>query len=456
MSGATQFTVAIVGGGFAGAALALQLLRQPCANISVDLFEKGQTLGRGVAYGTEDDCHLLNVPCGKMSAFEDDPTHLLRWAKEHFDPAVQPEHFLPRKVYGRYIESLLTQALTDGQHFRWHKGEEVVSVERDNSAVTLQTASGKTARAHKVVLALGNFRPSNPFLSGKGESSKRYVPYAWDRAALDEAAKEERVLLIGTGLTAVDIAMSLRARGCTGQIHFLSRRGLLPLSHRAHNKHEKDWKDRPATARGWLKRLRAEVSKAEAQGGDWRGIVDSLRPATQTIWQNFSLPEKRRFLRHLRPYWDVHRHRIAPDVGSAIERELKDGGIQSHAGRITQYREDNLGVDVSYRDRRSSEERTLRVGRVINCTGPETDCRKLDHPLLANLLAQKMARPDPLFVGLDVSAEGALIDDSGRASEFLYAIGPARRSRLWESTAVPEIRAQAAELAGQLVAAHRR
>lgn len=444
---ANECTVAIVGGGFAGAALALQLLRQPDTNISVDLFEKGQLLGRGVAYGTEDDCHLLNVPCGKMSAFEDDPTHLLRWAKENVDPAVQPDHFLPRKIYGQYIESLLTHALADPQRFRWRKGEEVVSVVRDGATAVVQTASGKTVRAHKVVLALGNFRPSNPFLHGKDKNSRRYIPFAWDRSALDDAAKEDSVLLVGTGLTAVDIAMSLRARGMTGQIHLLSRRGLLPLSHRVHKKYEGEWIDRPATARGWLKRLRAAALTTEPQGDDWRGVVDSLRPLTQTIWQEFSLAEKRRFLRHVRPYWDVHRHRIAPQVGSAIEKELKSGGIKNHAGRIIEYREDDLGVDVSYRNRRNGEVRTLRVGRVINCTGPETDCRKLNHPLLANLLAQKLVRPDPLFVGLDVSSDGALIEDSGRSSEFLYAIGPARKSLLWESTAVPEIRAQAAEFA---------
>jgi uncharacterized NAD(P)/FAD-binding protein YdhS len=176
-----------------------------------------------------------------------------------------------------------------------------------------------------------------------------------------------------------------------------------------------------------------------------------LRPFTPQIWQSLPLAEKRRFLRHVRPYWEVHRHRVAPEIGRLIGHQLLSGQVQIHTGRITRYSEDGEGVDIVYRDRRNGNDERLRVDRVINCTGPEADCRKLDGPLLTNLRKQKLARPDPLFLGLDVSGDGALIDACGEGSDFLYAVGPARKGSLWETTAVPEIREQVSRLATLLL-----
>jgi uncharacterized NAD(P)/FAD-binding protein YdhS len=161
--------------------------------------------------------------------------------------------------------------------------------------------------------------------------------------------------------------------------------------------------------------------------------------------------EKRRFLRHARPYWEVHRHRIAPEIGGLIGYQLVNHHIQARAGRISGYREDKDGVDISYRDRKTGKDESLRVDRVINCTGPETDWRRLDNPLLASLQEQHLARPDSLFLGLDVSDDGALIDTDGKPSDFLYTIGPSRKGSLWETTAVPEIRKEVLDLVKHLL-----
>jgi uncharacterized NAD(P)/FAD-binding protein YdhS len=161
-------------------------------------------------------------------------------------------------------------------------------------------------------------------------------------------------------------------------------------------------------------------------------------------------PEKRRFLRHVRPYWEVHRHRAAPEIARFMDEQRLDERLQLHAGRITDYRENGSGVEVAYRERKSGEERCLSVDRIINCTAPETDCRRVQDPLLTSLLAQRLARPDPLFLGLDASANGGLIDRDGNISDSLYGVGPARKGSLWESTAVPEIREQAYQLVQHL------
>ena len=216
-----KLTVAIIGGGFSGATLVAQLLRHSVEPISVVVIERSSTRGRGVAYGTMQGWHLLNVPAGDMSAFADDRGHLLRWAQNNFDSRVGPESFLPRRVYGQYIESLLKEAVASRpSEFEW-KCDQAVSVVRSGSQVEIGLQSGDTVVADKVILALGNFPPSNPPLPGRPQNSPRYIQFAWSAAALEGVENENNILLIGSGLTAVDLAVALRAREFHGTIHVL-------------------------------------------------------------------------------------------------------------------------------------------------------------------------------------------------------------------------------------------
>lgn len=306
--------------------------------------------------------------------------------------------------------------------------------------------------ADKVILALGNFPPGDPRLPGRKECSRRYVSNGWSESALERIAEEKSVLLVGSGLTSVDVAISLRSQKFEGKIHILSRHGLLPQQHKPNPPLTASWNRLlPRTARGLLRLVRAQVREAQEHHGDWRAVIDSLRPITQQIWQSLPLPEQRRFLRHLRSYWDVHRHRVAPEIGALLASELRDGRIEVHAGRLTEYCETPEHVEVTYRDRETGESRKLQVDRVINCTGPDVDCRRVTNPLLKNLLHQKLVRPDPLFLGLDTAQDGAVIDAHGVPSDFLYAVGPLRKGNLWETIAVPEIRVQVAKLALHLL-----
>lgn len=461
------FAVAIIGGGFAGAALAAQLLRQSPGNTSVVLVERGARIGRGVAYGTACAQHLLNVPAKNMTAYPGDPEHFLRWARLNHDANVKPGDFLPRQVYGRYIAFVLQREVEchPGQFQRVQ--DEAVSVTYAGGMAEIQLRAGEILFAGKVVLALGNFPPGDPRLPGKTPHSQHYVSDPWAPAALenvfrgqdqegysdDYSEKDQSVLLVGSGLTSVDVAMALRARGFKGTIHLLSRRGLLPQNHKATAIWTPFWNENsPRTVRGLLRVIRAHVKVAENSGSGWRAVIDSLRPFTQQIWRDLPRAERRRFLRHVRPYWEVHRHRVAPEIGVPLFTQIQNGQVVTHAGRITAYAEDADGVDVTYCDRRTGETRSLRVARVINCIGPEADCRRIENPLLNNLLRQKTVRPDPLFLGLDTSEDGAVIDARGEPSDFLYSLGPSRKGSLWETTAVPEIRMQASQLATLLLA----
>ena len=192
---------------------------------------------------------------------------------------------------------------------------------------------------------------------------------------------------------------------------------------------------------------------AAVEGSNWRAAVDALRPVMQDIWRSLPLVEQRRFLRHARAFWEVHRHRIAPEIADVLADLIESGQVRMYAGRVTRYREKQAFAEVIIRQRGSGKAVTLRVDRMINCTGSESDCRCIDDCLITSLFKQGLARPDPLFLGLDVDENGSLIDSNGVASRGLYALGPMRKGRLWETTAVPEIRVQAAELAAHLVRA---
>jgi uncharacterized NAD(P)/FAD-binding protein YdhS len=450
-------SVAIIGGGFSGAILAAQLLRKSAGRLSVALIEPNPCLGRGVAYGTKCPGHLLNVPAKDMSAFPDDPEHFLRWARCHHDPGVKDADFLPRCRYGDYLHFVLHDEIGRFPGSFEHVEDEAVALGHQQEAVHVRLRSGTTRIASKVILALGNFPPAELPLPESGGFSRRYVRDPWAPGALSHVAPADDVLLVGCGLTSVDVLIALRGSGSTGKIHFLSRHGLRPNAHST----TAPWplfatEASSVTLRELMSKVRMQVIVARMRGYDWRAVIDAMRPATRHLWRSLPAREQCRFLRHLRPYWEVHRHRIAPEIAARLEAEITLGHANIHAGRMTACEEKDGAFDVRWRDRHAGRSREMRVQHIVNCTGPQTDCRRIDHPLLANLLRAGLARPDKLSLGLDCGADGALIDDRGTESKAFYALGPLRKGGLWESTAVPEIRIQASDLAEILVVGHAR
>jgi len=445
-------TIAIIGGGFTGTTLAARLLHRPTPSLLVVLIERNPVFGRGVAYGTRCPGHLLNVPAENMSALGDHPTHFLRWARDHFDSRVKPCDFLPRSLYGDYVESVLREAirLHPGQ-FEW-RHDEACSITRTGQKVEILLGNGEVICADRVVMALGNFPPGDPVLPGKSHPCRHYIHDVWADDTPDRLTQARCILLVGSGLTSVDVAVAARAHQFKGTIHILSRHGLLPKGHKAGTSHTLiPINSFPSTTRGLLHWVRTLTKEAKARGCDWRSIIDSLRPFTQQIWQSLRHKEQLRFLRHVRPYWEVHRHRLAPEIDAQVASQLSSGQIRIHAGRITAYRENADCVDVTYRDRKRGKLQSLLVSLVLNCTGTEVNTRRVTNPLVKSLLKQKLACPDPLFLGLWVSDDGALIDGNGMVSDSLYAIGPPRKGSLWETTAVPEIRNQISELSRLLL-----
>jgi uncharacterized NAD(P)/FAD-binding protein YdhS len=447
---APPFSVLIIGGGFSGATLAYQLLRRD-PKLSIAIVDGGETPGRGVAYSTPYWAHVLNVPAKNMSALRDDPEHFVRWARRNYSPNVQEGSFLPRAAYGRYLDSLLKEAATRSErNLPWFR-DQALTLTQTNGLYSVHLKSGRKLLAKAVVIATGNVPPGDPSVPGLTDAATRYFAFSWSQKALEGLRGNATVLLIGAGLTGVDLAIGLASTGFHGTIHMLSRRGLLPQPHRHAETWPPFWNERcPRTVRGILRLIRQQVRAAAVAGIDWRSVIDALRPETSEIWRSLPDEERRRFMRHARPYWEVHRHRVAPEISERLSCLIQEGRIRVHAGRIKRYREEGDHAAVTYRRRRDGQAEELNVDRVINCTGPEADWRRIDNSLLSSLFAQRLARPDPLYLGLDVDRDGSVRNDRGVPSRSLFAIGPVRKGSLWETTAVPELRQQASGLADHI------
>lgn len=449
----TPLRIVIIGGGFSGAMVVTHLLRLATDPVAIILVEAQPLMGRGIAYGTDQACHLLNVPAGRMSAFPGDPGHFSGWLS-HGD-TYGAGYFAPRKRYGIYIQEVLETAIAGAAaqvRMDWIRNEAVSLFPQGNGAV-VHLKTGQTLQADRVVLALGNHPPRDPDVADRSfYQSQRYISDPWAADALERLVPTDPVVVLGSGLTMIDVVLTLRERGHRGAIHALSTHGRLPQSHRLCAPYPPFLSAAEvAGTRDLLRRVRREIKRATMAGYDWRAVVDALRPATQALWQALPLVEQRRFLRHVRSYWDVHRHRAAPAAAAAIEQLRQSKQLQVHVGRICAYREWHEGVSVCYRPPRSNTLVELPASRVINCTGPESDYRRLQHPLIRQLLAAGLARPDPLSLGLDTDATGLLLDTHGYPSSCLYTLGAPCRGRLWETTAVPEIRVQAQALAQLLL-----
>lgn len=454
-------TFAIIGGGVSGCLLAVQLLREARTPLRVLLFERMTDVGRGVAYGTENREHLLNVPAGRMSALPDDPGHFQRWAAgrvgEPGYPLTAAEgDYLPRWIFGEYVRAVLAAARADAQagvELELIKGD-VTDIETEARGVRLRCGDGRSFAADRVVLALGNLPGEYPIKRPLPVyHSQRYVHVPWHPGALAGIPRDADVLIVGAGLTSVDMVLQLQEAGHQGIIHALSRRGLRPQVHEQHAVYPDFFaaEPPPSTILKLWRRVRAEVRRAGGSGIDWRPVLDALRPRTPAIWGALSWEERARFMRHVRPFWDAHRHRLAPTVAKKIEIHRAAGKLKFYAGRLESLIETADGVEAKFRERGTTRKHVLQVAKVINCTGPRSDYSKYQHPLLVNLLARGLIDHDPLALGLNALPDGTVLGYRSGPVGWLFTLGAPLKGVLWECSAVPEIRSQARLLARRLL-----
>ena len=422
--------VAIVGSGFSGSMLAARLAECGIASVRIDPSDR-----LGPAYATTFAGHLLNVRSGRMSAVEARPDDFLQWLEGQSPERADPDGFAPRRDYAAYIRDRLVRVEADHPGLMSRIDGRVCAAGGDG--VTLE--DGRQVLARAVVLATGNPPPGTA-----AAVALRVVPDPWVDRALDRIGLDDSLVIIGSGLTMVDVILSLLGRGWRGQAVALSRRGLLPRTH--HARPDVGARPTPGILQGPLShRLRAARAMAGHRG--WRTMMEALRPLTADLWAAASPQERARFVRHLRPWWDVHRHRIAPSVGGIMTTLLADGRLSVIAGRAGRLVADDTGVRLDW-TRRGMPCEPLSGDWLIDCSGPRHD--PASDPLIAPLIAMGRARMDALGLGLDLDPQGRVRGADGQADGRLYVLGPPARAAFWETIAVPDIRRRIEDIVAAL------
>ena len=365
--------VSIIGGGFCGTMVLYHLVQNNFENpITINFYDDHGRHGRGVAYSTPFDEHLLNVPASGMSALPDQPDHFLQYLGDGANPA----GFYPRKVYGDYLYGFFEQAMRRVRD-SGHTLNVITNVAPGNDNSNILIHAGSTSQ------------PLWP--GGRPENTLENIidhPYGTEfQGFLGRCNACEMVLILGTGLSAVDVILSLDRVGYRGKIICISRHGLWPVVHGPKNKF-------------W----------------HWRKYIDSLRPYSNRIWISFPAFLQKFCLKNI-TFWNMVRHRMPPECHAVIKRFKKEGRLRTIRGRIT---------------RIESYEAYLQNGQkitgdaVINCLG-FIDMKGAKAQLI---------HPDSYRIAHDWPE---------------YMIGPPLFGVLIETSAVPELRVQAKDVVAEVM-----
>jgi uncharacterized NAD(P)/FAD-binding protein YdhS len=454
--------IAVIGGGFCGAFFAVRLADFSEVPLSIAVIEPRERLGGGVAYSSTDPAHRINVPASRMILFPDMPEHFDRWFREGAELAADAEalwhdgHAYPRRAaFGRYIAGLVADRQATRPHAPIaHVRDRAITVSRLGQGYRVQLEAGGALEADLLVIATSHPPPGvPPLLANALGDDKRLIANPWAPAALDGIAPDESVAIIGTGLTMADIVASLARRGHKGPITALSRRGQLSRGHAPAPAVPFTWFDThetPTSIGALLRLARARVREAAAEGYAWQAVFDNLRGNAQTIWRRLDESEKRRFLRHLRVYWDVHRYRIAPQIESVLKQKQQDGSLTVRAASLRTATSNGADIRLTVRPRHSHEDAQITARHVVVTTGPDHGTSIARNPVLASLARQGLVAPDALGLGLAVDASAQSIQPDGTSLPNIFVVGPLARAQYGELMGLPQVAAQPDATAAQV------
>ena len=451
-------TIVIIGAGFCGTLLAIRLLRQPWQGSRHIVLLDPAMAGRGIAYARRDYPYLLNVPASRMSADPDEPHSFLRFLHQT-DAKVKAEDFALRERYGDYLEELLRTAEAQapaGRLLRLAGTASRVEPTGRGHGYRIELTDGRSLIADTLVIATGNPRPAPLPCFERIQEHTAYIADLW--TAPSTFRSHENVLVVGTGLTMADVVLAGTARAANLTVHALSRHGLLALPQTDFGHAPLESQGRQAlmaaghSARRTFRVVRELAREVQRRGGDWREVLTPVRSLAPALWQRLAPRERKRFLRHARCWWDVHRHRLPMQSHTELSRLQARGQLVIHAGRLLDLEPFRDRIKVSWRARGAAQPSSMLVDRVVNCTGPDIDVRRSADPLMRSLLAQGLVSADPLGLGIKTSPQNQLIGSNGQPSAQLYYVGPMLRASHWEATAVQELREHAVDLANHLAA----
>ena len=449
--------ILIVGAGFSGTLTAVHLLRCTAQqDVSITLLDPASTPGRGLAYRSNDDNLLLNVPAGNMSAFVDEPSHFVEFC-QRIDPSINVGTFVSRRLYGRYLELCLQQAMITRPGRLHIMQDEALGVSAlpDRAGFTVKLSSGHYLAAQHVVLAPGHQVPGFPLPLSPSEYERVIAP--WDFERMNQLPGDAPILILGTGHTAVDALFHLTQQAQPRKLRMISRHGLLPHTHRLnptpppHSQYPTYIGEAPLRTRALLQHLRKEAAQQQQAGGDWRDALNQLRPHMPQLWQAMPLAERRRFLRHGLAFWDVHRHRLAPVSADRLQSLLEADKVKLLAARLTDIRKSNSGeLEVGFKPRGQELRHTLNVAAIINCTGPRMTIGPHSSPLLQQLTRDGLLVPDDCNLGIQINDQYQPTHPQGEATLGLWYVGPMLKALHWEAIAIPELRMHTQQLAQRL------
>jgi uncharacterized NAD(P)/FAD-binding protein YdhS len=453
-------SIGIIGAGFSGTLLSTHLIKNSKHPLRIFLFNPRESKIGGLAYSTKMDFQLLNVTAAKMSAYPESPDHFLNWVMQqpefsNLDRSMVAQAFLPRYLYGKYLVNIWAESMDLARK----KGievievnEQVTSLNEQNGHYTLHTSDGELFEVKICVLATGNELPKTPEpLRPLENDINRYVTDPWRISSLENIEKLHSILIVGNGLTMVDTVIGLHNKGFKGVIHAISPNGFNILPHRHNGLQYKKIMDDVGT-QPTLKELVAIVKKhiriVRNFGLSAEPVIDALRPSVQEIWRQWSEKDRAEFLKRFRHLWGVARHRIPLHIHDRIQQMRIDGSLFIIAGHIEHVDANDNQIGIRYLNRKTRKTENLDVDRIINCTGPNSDLRLTRSELLKQLYQNGIIEQDKLRLGLSVDTPTYRIKrKDGEMNPNFYAIGTHLKGELWESTAVNELRVQAAQLA---------
>lgn len=459
-----QHRVVVIGGGFSGAFFAAQLAVHTNTPVHIAVLEPRETLGTGVAYSTPDPAHRINVPAARMTVYSENPTDFDDWFRSGGELAADPaalwadgSTYPRRAAFGRYVSEIVAsrQSARPGVRIE-HIQDQATAVTRTPHGYQVERTQGAPLAADIVVLATSHPPPAPPGLIAAALGhDPRLVANPWHPTALDGIKPQEDVAIIGAGLSMADIVASLDQRGHTGNITAFSRRGLLPRGHAAACQPPFIWfatHDTPGTMLQLSRLVRRLVTEAAGNGIPWQAVFDELRGNGRKIWGRLDETERRRFLRHLRVFWDSHRYRIAPQIQTILHRKMRDGTLVVRAASLSSAHAgpDRITLGIQPRGKPAAHLAQLPVDRVIITTGPAHGTIVAQSAVLHSLAQQGLLQPDPLGLGVLVGRLGQAIATDGAVVATLLVAGPLAREQYGELMGMPQVSAQANELAAHV------
>jgi uncharacterized NAD(P)/FAD-binding protein YdhS len=439
--------VAVIGGGFSAASMVMNLVDHLGPRRSIGVVGRATSLGLGTAYSTRETVHRLNVPAGRMSLFPDRPEDLCDWLDEG-GTGHCAEDFIPRTLFGRYVQDRLASRLQNASNAARISLKDAEAIDCEELADARQVfhlSNGERLSARASIFCLGGTPAGLPLAEDRIASAarKHICLNVWADAWMERAQPDDTIFMLGSGLTMIDQVLSLAERGHAGRIHVVSRHGLVPLPHRTPRSAPLPPAITPGSAP--LSEMMRRLRQAAATAEDWRSAVDGIRPVTQSLWQELDATERRRFLRHANAWWNIHRHRLAPDMAARFEALRQSGQVRVDAGWLHEVYENGGKARVAYRNRASRTLRQISADWVVNCTGMEK-CSISKVPLLKKMSARGMITGDALGLGLAVNATSQILREDGTTAATAYALGPMTTGKFFEIFAVPDIRVQSQDV----------